>query len=497
MRGEIAKGAAWMVLFRLLDRSVGLISTAVLARLLVPNDFGLVAMAMSVIAVIELATAFSFEVALIQMAKPSRAHFDTAWTLNALIAVGGAAATALAAAPAAAYYGDPRLTLVMLAISGGWLISGFENVGTVNFRREMNFSAEFRLMATKRMVGFAITMTSALAFRSYWALVIGMVSGRAVGVGLSYFMHPFRPRLALSCARELFSFSGWLLANSLLSVAAARVPHFFVGRAFGARSLGAYTVAAEIAQLAQSELIAPINRAMFPGYARLVSDPPAFRKTCIDATAAILLIALPVSVGISVLAGPFVRLLLGSQWGEAVPIIQVLAVAATVSAMTSNNISIYLAIGRPYLATGTQAVRLVALVCGVALLNQSLGVIGVAYAELGAALASMVVSLITLFSATRIRPRAFLGALWRPLVASGLMGWVIHAALRPRFAPDNASSAATDLMLGMLMGAAVYPALIALLWRLTGTDDSIEAQVFKRLLSAYRARRPAPRAPLA
>ncbi|MDP2005224.1 MAG: lipopolysaccharide biosynthesis protein [Rubrivivax sp.] len=491
MRGEIAKGAAWMVLFRLLDRSVGLISTAVLARLLVPNDFGLVAMAMSVIAVIELATAFSFEVALIQMPKPRREHFDTAWTLNLLIGLGGAGVIALVASPAASYYGDPRLTLVMLAIGGGWLIAGFENIGPVNFRREMNFSAEFRLMATKRMVGFVITMASALIFRSYWALVVGMVSGRLVGVVLSYLMHPFRPKPSLACARELFRFSGWMLLNSLVSVAASRIPHFYVGRHFGAQSLGAYTIAAEIAQLAQTELIAPINRAMFPGYARLVNDMPLFRKTCIDATAAILMVALPVSVGIAVLAGPFVRLLLGAQWGETIPIIQVLALAATVSALTSNNISIYLALGRPYLATVTQAIRLVALGAGIALMHKSMGVIGVAYAELAAALVSMVVSLATLFIFTGVRPRAFVAALWRPLLASGLVGWAITVLVRPGFAVASPAAAMFDLLLGAAIGIALYPLLIALLWRLTGTQDAIEAQMFRRVLATYRERRAA------
>jgi lipopolysaccharide exporter len=488
MRGEIAKGAAWMVLFRLLDRSVGLISTAVLARLLLPNDFGLVAMAMSVIAVIELATAFSFEVALIQMQKPRREHFDSAWTLNVLIALAGGTVTALAAAPAAAYYGDPRLTAVMFIIGAGWLISGFENIGTVNFRREMNFSAEFRLMATKRMVAFVITLVSAFVFRSYWALVIGMVSGRVVGVVLGYVMHPFRPRPSLACARELFSFSGWMLANSLLSVAAARIPHFYVGRHFGAQSLGAYTVAAEIAQLAQSELVAPINRAMFPGYSRLISDPPLFRKTCIDATAAILLIALPVSVGIAILAAPFVRLLLGAQWAEAVPIIQVLAVAATVSVLTSNNISIYLALGRPYLATSTQAVRLLALAAGIALTYESLGVMGVAYAELAAALVSMVVSLVTLFLSTGVRPLPFAAALWRPLVASGLMGWVIYSVVQPSFDAARPGAAVADLLLGVAIGAVLYPLAIAALWRLTGTDDAIEAQIFRRVMVEIRTR---------
>ena len=304
MRGEMARGAAWMVAFRLFDRSVGVVSTTILARLLIPADFGLVAMAMSVIAIIELASAFSFEMALIQDPDPQREHFDTAWTLNILIAIGGGVATAAVAYPASSFYGDPRLAPVMFAIGAAWVISGFESTGIANFRREMNFAAEFRWMASKRVVSFLVTLAAALLFRSYWALVIGMATGRITGVLLSYTMHPFRPRLSLTRARSLFSFSRWLLANNIVSVMLSRLPHFYIGRVFGAQTLGAYTVGSEIAQLAHTELVAPINRAMFPGYARLVDEPETFRRVCIDATAAILLIVLPVSAAVALLAGP-------------------------------------------------------------------------------------------------------------------------------------------------------------------------------------------------
>ena len=85
MRKEIARGAGWMVLFKLAERSLGLISTVILVRLLVPADFGLVAMAMSVIALVEVATAFSFEVMLIQKPHPTPEEYNSAWTLNILL----------------------------------------------------------------------------------------------------------------------------------------------------------------------------------------------------------------------------------------------------------------------------------------------------------------------------------------------------------------------------------------------------------------------------
>ena len=484
MRGEIARGAAWMVLFRLFDRSIGVVSTTLLARLLIPADFGLVAMAMSVIAIIELATSFSFEIALIQKPDPEREHFDTAWTLNILVAVVGAIVTAALAYPTASFYGDARLTPVMFAIGGAWLISGFENIGTVNFRREMNFSAEFRWMASKRVVSFVVTLAAAWVFRSYWALVIGTATGRLTGVTMSYVMHPFRPRLSLARARELFSFSGWILVNNVASVVVSRMPHFFVGRVFGAQALGAYTVGSEIAQLAHTELVAPINRAMFPGYARLVEQPEMFRRICIEATAAILLIVLPVTAAIAVLAGPLVRVLLGDQWSAAVPVIQILAVAGAVAALTSNNMAAYLALGRPRSVTMIVSVRL-AVFFGVAfLIGRNHGVQGVAFAELFASIASLVVSLPILFAAVKLRTRDYLAIIWRPLLASVLGGAAVHLVVNVTGSASNFGHALLSLLVGIPLGGVLYWFLIWGLWRLAGSPETAETMIGRRIRGA-------------
>lgn len=493
MKAEMARGAAWMVLFRLFDRSIGIISTAVLARLLLPADFGLVAMAMSVIALIELATAFSFDVALIQKKDPTREHYDTAWTLNLIGAAGGAALTIALALPAAAYYGDPRLAAVMLAIGAAWMTSGLENIGIVNFRRSMDFGREFRLLATKRVISFAVTMAAAWIFHSYWTLVIGMATGRVAGVMLSYVMEPFRPRLSLKYTRELFSFSGWMVLGNLAFVMMNRAPHFVVGRMFGAQSLGAYTVGAEIANLPHTELVAPVNRAMFPGFSRLVDDMDNFRKTCIDATTAIFLLVMPVSVGIALLAPQVVRILLGMKWPEAVPVIQVLAFAGAVSALTSNNMSAYQALGKPNLGAATLAVRTLLLFVGLYLFTTRWGVLGAAFAEVVAALGSLAVSIPILSRTLKLGPLTYFGALLRPLVASLVMGLALHTVLPGRGLDAGIVSAVTWLIVGFVVGAVVYPLTVAALWLLAGRPASVEVALFMRLrdMVLLRVRRPA------
>lgn len=200
---KVAGGAAWMLLFKVAERAMSVIGIVILARLLLPEDFGLVAMATSVIALLEVLGTFSFDLAIIQRKEPTREHYDTAWTMNVLAATGGAVATALVAWPAAQFYSEPRLVGVMHVLALCWALQGLENIGTVNFRREMNFSREFHFLFAKKLWSFVVTVVLAWAFRNYWALLIGTLSSRVFGVALSYFMHPYRPRPSLARRREL------------------------------------------------------------------------------------------------------------------------------------------------------------------------------------------------------------------------------------------------------------------------------------------------------
>lgn len=483
----MATGAAWMVFFRLIDRSLGLISTAILARLLLPADFGLVAMAMSIIGLIELATAFGFEIALIQKAKPERIHYDTAFTLNALLAVGGAALTVCLASPAAAFYGEARLVPVMLALGGVWLISGFENIGTVNFRRNMDFASEFRFLAYKRVISFSVAVAAALMLRSYWALVIGTFAGRSAGVILSYLMEPFRPRFSLGATRQMFSFSGWMLVINVAGAVIGKIPLYFVGRMFGAQTLGAYTVGAEIAQLAHTELVAPINRAMIPGFSRLANDLETFRRTSIDAAAGILLVVLPASVGIAVLAGPIVRILLGEHWNEAVPVIQILAFSGAVNAIISNNSAAYVALGRPHLSAIILLLRGAVLVPLLFLLSKQFGLLGIVYAEFLAAAASLFISYPILFRQLQVPIRGYVGGLWRPFLASVVMGIAVLAILPASGGDQVFGHAVRDVLIGVPVGVLTYGFMLWGLCKLSPRSDSVELTLARYFVSTYRS----------
>src|SRR6185312_2958390 len=124
----------------------------------------------------------------------------------------------------------------------------------------------------------AATIVLAFLLRSYWAMVFATLIGRLSGVGLSYVLHPFRPRLSFSKLGEFFHFSKWIFAQNLLTFLKDRSADFVIGRLAGAHALGVFNVSTDIANMPGTELVAPINRALLPGYALLAHDRTALRN---------------------------------------------------------------------------------------------------------------------------------------------------------------------------------------------------------------------------
>ena len=290
----MASGAIWMVLAKLVERSVGLVSMLILARVLVPHDFGIVAMAMSFVALLEMVSAFGFDMTLIQKQTKERRDWDTAWTFDILVGIGLAVVMVVAAGPVASFFNEPALVDVIRVLAIGSAAQGFQNIGLVAFRTEMRFDREFKFLTAKKLIGFAITIPLAIWLDSYWALVIGQTAGRFGSTALSYWVHPYRPRLSLAASRELFHFSKWLLIINGISYLKERSSDWVIGRIAGPASLGAFNMSYELTSMPSTELVAPINRAVFPAYAKLASEGQgALRREYLSVIAVIVLLAGP------------------------------------------------------------------------------------------------------------------------------------------------------------------------------------------------------------
>jgi O-antigen/teichoic acid export membrane protein len=468
----MAQGVAWMSAARLAIRGLGLISTFVLARLLGPEDFGLIAMASAVIALADVLRAFSFDSALLQR-DAERSDYSTAWTLNVLLGTGIGVLLAAGAPLVAAAYGDTRVTGILMVLAAAFAVGGFFNTGTVDFRKNLDFRRDFSLMVAQKVIAFVATLALAFWLRSYWAMAFGSLVSALAGVLMSYVMHPLRPRFTLVSQRKLVNFSKWMLLSNFAAFLNSKTADMALGRLGGASVAGIFSVANDVATLATTELVAPINRAVLPGYVRLAADPVELRKAFAMVLGFIALVACPAALGIGALSEPLVNLVLGAQWTATIGLIQVLSVGAAMNAMLTNSVSVYLAVGRPNLIALMSAIHtctLIPLLIGGILLN---GAMGAAWGHLlQVAFVTMPTTYFLLVRFTPITVRDILGSIWRPVVAATIMAvavrWLVDAL-------GTASSALPiQLVLGVVGGATIYTATTLVLWRAVGAPAGAE-----------------------
>jgi O-antigen/teichoic acid export membrane protein len=486
LRSKMARGAAWMVLFRLVDRSIGFLSTLVLARLLTPVNFGVVAMATSLIAMLELIAAFGFDMALIQRADATRAHYDTAWTFNVVL---GCALSVLMVAlswPISRFYDQPALVYVICTLAVGSLLQGFQNVGTVAFRKDMEFHKEFRFLVSKRIATVPITIALAFVLRNYWALVAGMVTGRLVDLLLSYRFHPYRPRFDLSAAGDLLHFSKWLLLLNALQFLRDRSPDFVIGRIAGASALGIFSVSYELANMPGSELVAPINRAVYPAYVQLVGDPEALKREYLSVISMICLLAVPAVAGIAATANLLVPLALGQNWLSAIPVLQLVAFFGISAVMQSNSYAVCLALGRAEVFAKLNGAFVAILLVLLVVFVRRNGLQGGAYAYLTVGLVMLPIAFAATLHLLRLPASRLFGAVWRPLIAAGAMFFVVERYSLANAAISSVSGLALEMTIAVLLGVVVYVAFLAMFWALSHKPDSAEAIVVNKLRLFWR-----------
>ncbi|ARU56409.1 MAG: lipopolysaccharide biosynthesis protein [Pseudomonadales bacterium] len=483
---KVFSGAALMVALRLLVKSIGLINTMILARLLVPEDFGLIALAMSVYAFIELINAFGFDVVLIQNQNATKDHYNTAWTLKLMFGVLAAIVMVAVAWPLADVYEDPRLVDICYCLAVMFLIDGLVNIGVVDFRKQLDFKTEFLFQVSIKVLTVSLTIYLAYTLKSYWALAFGMIANASFQTILSYIMSRFRPRFSLSKWREIYGFSFWLVLNNFLHYTNIRIKDLIIGKMVGVRYVGLYSVGDEIASLPSTELVAAINRATFPGYSKVSSNLKELRKLYLSVLSSIAMIGVPASIGLALVAPIFVPLILGEKWLAAVPIIQIIAFADALISINTNAGYVFLSVGKPRLATMLLAFRALFLIPLMIFLISVYGYIGAAYAVLITSIVMFPVYFIFLNKFIAIQFSAYLGSIIRPMISAlgmyAVGSYVYYGQiLIPGEAFTPADTGVIALGALILIGMGVFVVIQGLSWLIAGKPNGPEKLVLQKL----------------
>lgn len=483
LASAFARGTLWSVGLRWGLKLIGLVSTLVLARLLVPEDFGIVAIAMIFVSLIEMIFSLGSDAVVLRDANASPDLIDSAWTLKVLEGVAAAVLIAALSPLAASFFAEPRLVPVLLVLCVGVVIQGFTSFGPLLARKELDFGLEVRLAMGAKVVTFMVTMAIAFWQRNYWALVIGTMLGYASGCIMSYSFHPYRSRFTLSRLREIWGFSQWMMVSSIGSFFTRKTDDFLVARIASAADLGLYSVASDLGQTVSAELSVPINRASLPVLAQIDPASPRLASVVAMTLAASNTLILPAGFGLAAVSEHAVAVVLGPKWASTAPLLTMFSIAWALRYMPGLYSVVAMLKGKPNLLgvlTWTEAG--VVMVLGVSLMRY--GVEGIAWARCGAAAAALLMWL-------AIGPRIgmslsiFLGATWRPLCGAVLM----FAVLRLLPGQFEALAPFFDLAARIVIGAVIYTVWILATWLLLRRPDGLEARALaaaKLLLARVR-----------
>ena len=463
----------------MVSRLIGLASTLILARVLLPADFGIVAMATTLSAAVATFSQLGLQDALVRRIGDDRDLFGTAFTLQLCRAVLLAVIVGGAAPAAVWWFTEPRLGPILLVLAGNILVEGLENVAISDFRRGMNFDMQFRLMLVPRLLQVAVTVPMALLLQSYWALLAGIVVSQATRTAMSYVLHPYRPRLQLAGWQKLAGFSLWTWAGTAVGVIWERADPFVLGPVIGTTQLGLYLLAAELAILPATEVVAPVADALFAGFAVAQKQGNSSLHHAPQVAATLVMLVLPLVITISCGSGYVVAALLGPKWVAADGLVAVMAWLCVFSPLGFISNVVLVANGlvrRAFIGRCVaSAAKIVALI-GVVQFSQRLDTIAVAMTACVAIESSALVLLLKGGGEVRLGPMA--AAIGRALLCGLVVIAVLYSAglaWQPVAMPSLQAFAYGAALGAMVAG--IYVVLVLTLWQVIGRPDGPEQRI--------------------
>ncbi|MDA0974418.1 MAG: lipopolysaccharide biosynthesis protein [Phycisphaerales bacterium] len=405
------------------NMAIGLLSAAVLARILDPTDFGIIAMASAFIVLLGEFADAGLSQATIQRHEINASQVSTLFWVNVAV---GAVATLIGvglAWPIALFYGDPRLVMVTIALSAGFLLSGVAAQPLALVRRRMRFATEASVQLGSLGVGLAAGIVAAFEGLGYWALVIQTLTTSLVqtlGIWIASGWIPGRP-VRGSGVREMLRFGGFLSGTNIVAAFIRMSDRVLVGRFVGPDAAGLYDNAKRLVVVPVTQLNKPLTMVSRSVLARLQHDAERFRAYYRQGIETIASASLPVTMWFLISAEETVLTVLGPQWTASVPIFQALAPAAMLASLGVVTSWIYVPLGRTDRLFRWQCLQAVVTVAALAI-GLRWGAIGVAVAFSTSLFLLRVPAIAYCLHGTFVRWSDVLGSVWRPVVAVAVAG---------------------------------------------------------------------------
>lgn len=398
---KVVKGSFWIFTLRITNRVFGLLRTVILARLLLPEHFGVLGIAALTISSIETFSQPGLGTALVQKKDGIQYYLDTAWTVSVIRSI-LIFAILLLLAPNVAYFFDTKQSeMVLQVLAVTVLIAGCRNIGVIYFQKELNFKKQYIYEASITLGNIAVAIPAALLLRNVWALVLGAIAGSITRFFMSYVLQAYRPRLRLEKKKfsQLFGYGKWVLGSSILVFLGTQGDDIFLGKMFGAAALGFYQMAYMISNLPTTEVTQILSHVTFPAYAKLQDDRVRLKDAYLRVIQMITCFAVPLTGGVFIFSHDLVDIILSKKWLPLVPLVKVLVWSGLMRALMESTIPVFNAMANPRLHTKWQLTKCVVLALAIYPLARGWGTAGVAGAVL---LATSIATVGSLYDAKKL-----------------------------------------------------------------------------------------------
>ena len=456
IKTRVLRSGIWVGASEVTLAVLNIVRSVLLARLLSPQIFGLMGIALIALRTFETFTRPGIAQALIARQKDFDEAGPTAFTMLVVRGLVLAALLAAAAPWVGRFYEEAELTPMLVAMSSLFVIGSLSNINTVAHQRNLDFRRLTYMNQVAALCGIVITVALAWLLRSVWALVLGQLAQTLLSVWLSYLFIPGRMRFAFdsAVARDLFHYGKFVTGSSIVLYVATEIDSAVVGKLLGTEQLGFYALALTIANLVTTNLSKIASGIMMPAYSKLQSDVPALRRAFIRTFGLLMLVVVPATTGLLMLADPFIRVVYGEKWAAAAVPLQILAVFGLVRALAAFSGYLFEGMGVPKVAFHLGVLRLVLILPLIIPMVSRFGLAGAALTVTAGIAVQWVAGLVYLRRLAGITVREIAGSIWRPLWMSALMA----ASVATVMSHINPATVA-GLILAIATGVAVYGVL--------------------------------------
>lgn len=481
-----ALASASLIVARLMGRGIDFLALLLLARLLTPADFGVVAVAMSLILIVEAVFELPVGQVLLVEKALNRSLLDTAFTLSIVRGLVLALVVVAAAWPFTLFYQDQRLLPLICVLALAPAMRGIQNPGMIAFDRALDVKRQVTVDVGSKAGGSIVAGVVAYATGSYWALACGTVLTPLLALVMSFALVRYRPHLTLTEWRLFGSFLGWISAGQVFSALTWQVDRLVLGWAMDKPTVGRFTIADNLSALPGQVLLTPVIGPLSISLSAVRDDEERLRMAYLKLMSTVALISFPALTGLALLGEPFVRVALGPAWGNAGEILRWLALAAIPSMLWTPFNTLALALRKSWLVFSRQLLDFVVKVPIAIALITSHGVIGACAARGVATSVIGVASLLTARKIIALPLRDQLDAIARPFLGSGVMAVMLYWPIS--HIPNDATSLLlAAIILGLAVtGILVYVITVYISWQVVGRPPGGESLLQGLLKKAAR-----------